>query len=67
MFQSAEHASDKLRTDLVFQYEIDGASFAKQGMLAIEEIARCSLGFPDPYSLSPHGSEAGNDHALRGA
>ena len=65
MFQSAENASHKLRADLILQYEIDWAPCAQQGMLAIEKIARCAFGLPNPYGLSPHGSEPRNDDTLR--
>jgi hypothetical protein len=65
MFQSAENASYKLRADLILQYEIDRAPCAQQGMLAIEKIARCAFGLPNPYGSSPHGSEARNHDTLR--
>ena len=67
MLQPPQHASDKLSADLVFQHDIERAPSLEQGVFAVEKIACCVWGFPNTFGLSPYGSEARNNGALRAA
>ena len=53
MFQATEYALYKSSADLIFQHEIDRTPSLEQGMAAIEKIAGCVFGFPNPKSVSP--------------
>jgi len=67
VLQPPEHIFNQLRTNLVFQNNINRSSAFEQRVRSIKKVSRLFRGFPNAQCDIPNRCQPSNDHALRRA